>query len=66
MLLTFQGCVHALLKMALEICEMEKKGKKLGEYYLNRTGVRNFLNYKMIVNYKNQEQQKNTFHFSSL
>lgn len=40
-----------------------KKGKNLGEYYLNRTGVHNFLNCKMIVNYKNQEQHKNTFRF---
>lgn len=56
MLPTFQGCVHALLATALEISEMEKKGNNLGEYYLNRTGVHNFLNCKMIMNYKKQEQ----------
>lgn len=40
-----------------------KKGSKLGECYLNRTGVHNFLNCKMIVNYKKQEKPKNTFPF---
>lgn len=61
----FQDCVHALLTTALE---MEKKGNQLGEHYLNRTEVHNFLNWKIILNCKNQEQQNKKEHlsFSSL